>query len=136
MTYRMFARQSPQLGLFLTFFVWMFGYNTSVTAGILRIETQTGVTVAGDLLKVDTAAQLEHGLTPDRQIQYFSKELSPGSEKVAILWLSLSTSTTPINTPFRLFLAQRSILEKRQTPTCSAWVVTSHWKQTGNCASV
>jgi len=34
----------------------MFGYNTSVTADILRIETQTGVTVAGDLLKVRVTA--------------------------------------------------------------------------------
>lgn len=42
--------------MLLAFFVVMFGYNTSVRAGILKIETQTGVTVAGDLLKVRVRA--------------------------------------------------------------------------------
>ena len=68
MTYRMFARRSPQLGLFLTFLVWMFGSNTSVTAGILRIETQTGVTVAGDLLKVRVTAT-NKGTGPAHSVQ-------------------------------------------------------------------
>ncbi len=30
-------------GLFLTFLVWMVGYNAPATAGILKIETQTEV---------------------------------------------------------------------------------------------
>lgn len=56
MTYRMSARGFPRFGLFLTFFVLLFGFNTSVRAGILKIETQTGVTVAGDLVKVRVTA--------------------------------------------------------------------------------
>jgi len=43
-------------GLFLVLFVWIFGCDTSVTTDILRIETQTGVTVAGDQLKVRVTA--------------------------------------------------------------------------------
>jgi len=56
MDHRMSARRSRQLALFLTLFVLLFALNTSVRAGILRIETQTGVTVAGDLLKVRVRA--------------------------------------------------------------------------------
>lgn len=43
-------------GLFLTFLLWISLCNAPVTAGILKIETQTGVTVAGDLLKVRVTA--------------------------------------------------------------------------------
>lgn len=55
-------------GLFLTLFVWIFGFNTSVTAGILRIETQTGVTVAGDQLKVRVTAT-NKGTGPAHNVQ-------------------------------------------------------------------
>lgn len=55
-------------GLFLTFLVLMVGYNTPATAGILKIETQTGVTVAGDLLKVRVTAT-NKGTGPAHNVQ-------------------------------------------------------------------
>jgi len=46
----------------------MVGYNAPATAGILKIETQTGVTVAGDLLKVRVTAT-NKGTGPAHNVQ-------------------------------------------------------------------
>ena len=55
-------------GLFLALFVWTFGCDTSVTTDILRIETQTVVTVAGDQLKVRVIAT-NKGTGPAHNVQ-------------------------------------------------------------------
>jgi hypothetical protein len=64
----MFVRRFPRSGLFLVFFVWFFGYNALVTAGILTIETETSVTVEGDLLKVSVKAT-NKGTEPAHNVQ-------------------------------------------------------------------
>ena len=54
--------------MFLTFLVWISLCTTPAAAGTLKIETRTGVTVAGDLLKVRVTAA-NKGTTPAYNVQ-------------------------------------------------------------------
>lgn len=52
----MLKKRPRQLSFFLILLAWILGYNASAIAGILKIETKTSVTIAGDLLKAGVTA--------------------------------------------------------------------------------
>jgi hypothetical protein len=64
----MFAGRILPLGLFLGLSIWISGFNNPVAAGILRIETQTGATVEGELLTVRVTAT-NKGTEPAQNVQ-------------------------------------------------------------------
>jgi len=135
----MFAGRFLPLGLFLALSVWISGYNNPVAAGILRIETQTGVTVEGDLLTVRVTAT-NKGTEPAQKVQIHiillarsqygpvKGQLDPGHADTFLFQETL-TGTKKGRYPLTVLV---DFHDANQYPFSAVSCTTFYWKEDAN----